>query len=93
VRQTVFKLLLACLLLVATPSSATEQVGPYEWTDVDRLVVIGDVHGSYDKLLPLLKGTNLVDENLAWTGGETHLLFLGDLTDRGPLEKMVLDLV
>jgi hypothetical protein len=86
-------LVFALLLLRASPSAASEQVGPYEWTGVERLVVIGDVHGSYDKLLPLLKGTNLVDDDLIWIGRESHLLFLGDLIDRGPLEKMVLDLV
>ena len=65
----------------------------YVWTDVPRVVAIGDVHGSYDKLLKLLRGTGLVDEKLAWTGGDTHLVFVGDLIDRGPDDRPVLDLV
>ena len=66
---------------------------PYEWTDVSRIVAIGDVHGSYDKMLELLRGTDLVDEELSWVGGETHLVFVGDLVDRGPDDRPVLDLV
>jgi len=64
----------------------------YVWTDVPRVVAIGDVHGSYDKLLKLLRGTGLVDEKLAWTGDDTHLVFVGDLIDRGPDDRPVLDL-
>ena len=80
-------------LLLQTAAWASEEPRPFEWTGIERIVAIGDVHGSYDKLLQLLQGTDLVDSALAWTGGETHVVFLGDLTDRGPLERPVLDLV
>lgn len=76
-----------------TVASAAEQLGPYEWTGITRIVAIGDVHGSYDKLVELLKGVQVVDEDLRWIGGDWHLVFLGDLTDRGPQERPVLDLV
>ena len=66
---------------------------PHEWQKIPRVVAIGDVHGSYDKLLKLLRGTDLVDEELSWAGGETHLVFVGDLVDRGPDDRQVLDLV
>jgi hypothetical protein len=56
------------------------------------VVAIGDVHGSYDKLLKLLRGTALVDDQLAWTGDDTHLVFVGDMVDRGPDDRQVLDL-
>jgi hypothetical protein len=57
------------------------------------VVVIGDVHGSYDKLLKLLLGTGLVDADLSWTGGTDHLVLVGDMIDRGPDDRQVLDLV
>lgn len=66
---------------------------PFEWDGVPRVVTIGDVHGSYDKLLRLLRGTELVDNQLAWKGGETHLVLVGDMVDRGPDDRQVLDLV
>lgn len=64
----------------------------WEWEDVDRIVVLGDVHGSYDKMLTLLEGTQIIDSDLAWIGGEDHLVFVGDLVDRGPHDRKVMDL-
>lgn len=90
------KSLLASAVLavaVASPSIAAEQVGPYEWQNVERLVVFGDVHGSYDKLVTLLQRTETIDADLAWSGGEAHVVFCGDLVDRGPNERPVLDLI
>ena len=92
-RSPIWSVLLFGLLLQPGALRAAEQVGPFEWSGVERLVVIGDVHGSYEKLLPLLRGTGLVDEQLAWVGGTSHVAFLGDLIDRGPLERPVLDLL
>ena len=66
---------------------------PFEWNDIPRVVAIGDVHGSYDKLLQLLRGTDLVDDGLSWTGGTDHLVLVGDMVDRGPDDRQVLDLV
>ncbi len=57
------------------------------------MVAIGDVHGSYDKLLKLLRGTGLIDAELSWMGSTDHLVLLGDLVDRGPDDRQVLDLV
>lgn len=85
--------LLACLLALATGSPAVGESTPYEWNAVSRIVAIGDVHGSYDKLISLLQGTGVVDEALDWSGGSTHVVFIGDLIDRGPQELEVLDLV
>jgi hypothetical protein len=69
------------------------QVSQWEWEGIDRIVAIGDVHGSYDKFITLLKGTGLVDESLSWTGGETHLVMVGDLVDRGKNDRGVVELV
>ncbi|HEY0756824.1 MAG TPA: metallophosphoesterase family protein [Ktedonobacteraceae bacterium] len=55
--------------------------------------VIGDVHGQLKKLTRLLKDVQLVDEQLAWIGGNATLWFIGDLVDRGPDSIAVLDLV
>lgn len=52
-------------------------------TGVDSLFVVGDVHGEYDTLLRLLRNAGLVDAHGGWTGGRSHIAFLGDLFDRG----------
>ena len=50
---------------------------------VDSLFVVGDVHGEFDRLVTLLTNAGLIDGDLAWSGGRRHLVFVGDLTDRG----------
>ncbi len=89
-------LLLAMLLFPALPVHAAEEREPaasWQWDDVSRVVAIGDVHGSYEKLLSLLQGIGLIDAQNAWTGGAQHLVFCGDLVDRGPDDRAALDLV
>lgn len=51
---------------------------------LDSLWVVGDVHGEYDRLRSLLENAGLIDDAGHWTGGRSHLVFLGDLMDRGP---------
>ena len=80
------------LSVVLPVSSRGAEPSPWQWDDIPRVVAIGDVHGSYDKLLKLLRGSGLVDDQLGWTGGDTHLVFVGDLVDRGPDDRQVLDL-
>lgn len=81
------------VLLFAIQLLHADQISEWEWEGIDRIVAIGDVHGSYDKFIILLKGTGLVDENLSWTGGETHLVLVGDLVDRGENDRGVVELV
>lgn len=78
--------------LCSSPSSLQAEGSRWEWEGVSRVIALGDVHGSYDKMVTLLQGTKLIDENLAWKGGNQHLVFCGDLTDRGPNDRHVLDL-
>ena len=53
-------------------------------TGVDSLFVVGDVHGEYDSLFRVLQGAGLVDSRGRWSGGSRHVVFLGDVFDRGP---------
>jgi len=63
------------------------------WTGVEKIVAVGDVHGDYEDFVKILKGTELIDKELHWTGGKTHLVQTGDILDRGPDAKKVLDLL
>jgi hypothetical protein len=60
---------------------------------VQRIVAIADVHGAYDELVSILRETAVIDDTLHWRGGETHLVSLGDLVDRGPDSRKVMDLL
>ena len=53
------------------------------YRNVDSIYVVGDVHGRYNQLTNLLHKSNLINSDLEWIGGKAHLVFLGDLFDRG----------
>ncbi len=81
------------LLLSGIHLVQADQVSKWEWEGIERIVAIGDVHGSYDKFVTLLRGTGLVNENLSWIGGEAHLVMVGDLVDRGKDDRGVVEMV
>jgi len=56
-------------------------------------VAIGDVHGAYDRFVALLRQAGLIDMRNHWSGGRAVLVQTGDLVDRGPDSRKVLDLV
>ncbi|MGB5294648.1 MAG: metallophosphoesterase, partial [Thermoanaerobaculia bacterium] len=78
-------------LIAAKP--APDQVSQYEWTEVTRVVAIGDLHGSYEKALRILKAAGLIDDDLRWIGGEEHLVITGDVLDRGTGGRELMDLI
>ncbi|TWI10652.1 phosphatidylinositol 3-/4-kinase [Lysobacter ruishenii] len=65
----------------------------YRFSNVDRVVAIGDVHGAYPEFVQVLEGTGLVDANLHWIGGRTHLVQNGDVFSRGDQALKVVELL
>ncbi len=65
----------------------------YEFNTNSRVVAFGDVHGAYDDWVALLRETGVIDARLDWSGGTTHLVSLGDLIDRGPGSRRVVELL
>lgn len=61
--------------------------------DAARVVAISDVHGAYDAMVETLTNVGILDSNLAWAGGNTRLVIVGDLVDRGPRSRDVMDLL
>jgi hypothetical protein len=84
---------LLALLLVAVLVAAPVAFARDTWPAVQRIVAIGDIHGDYDQFVAVMKAAGLVDDQLNWTGGETHLVQTGDVPDRGPDTRKVLDLL
>jgi hypothetical protein len=84
---------LAALLVAPAAPSVAAAGTPCEFTGVDRIVAIGDVHGAYDRMVGILQTTGLIDTRLRWTGGKTHLVQVGDILDRGPDSLKALDLL
>ncbi|MBP6978050.1 MAG: ankyrin repeat domain-containing protein [Bacteroidales bacterium] len=56
---------------------------PHEFDHVDRIFVVGDMHGQYDSLVTMLRQCNVIDNELNWSWGTGHLVFTGDIFDRG----------
>ena len=60
--------------------------------DCDRIVAIGDLHGGIEAARTMLDQTGLVDDAGMWVGGDSCLVQLGDLVDRGARSRELLDL-
>lgn len=90
---TVLVLLVLALPALVSGSLGPEQVSQHEWTGVTRIVAIGDLHGSYEKALRILEAAGLIDDDLAWSGGEEHLVITGDVLDRGTGGRELMDLI
>jgi len=91
-RSLVWSQLSALLIL---PFLLWEPAAADDWrySDVERVVAVGDVHGAYDVLISTLQSSDVVDDGLAWSGGPTHLVFTGDILDRGSKSRLVMDLI
>jgi TPR repeat protein len=75
------------------PKPRQDQEYPDLWTGVSRIVAVGDVHGDYEQFVGVLESAGLIDGSANWTGGKTHLVQTGDIVDRGPDSRAVLDLL
>lgn len=49
-----------------------------------RIVAIGDIHGDYDNFIAVLQEAGVIDQRRRWRGGNTRLVQVGDIPDRGP---------
>ncbi len=75
-RLWIWPLLAFAALLV--PGAAKAQSAPA------RIVTIGDIHGDNDAWLAVAGAAGLIDSKGRWAGGQTVLVQLGDVVDRGP---------
>ncbi len=82
--------LTASLLALANRPPARAETLP---DSTQSLVAIGDVHGDFDDFCTILQRVGLRDEQRHWTGGKATLVQVGDLIDRGPKPREVMDLV
>ncbi len=87
-----FQLFLLSFLLAAGLAQAkAKKVDDYYWTGVERVVAIGDLHGDYEQYIAVMKSAGLIDKKGKWAGGKTHLVQTGDITDRGPDSRKIID--
>lgn len=89
VRYGLLLTLAACWLGLATPATAQKAV----FSGVDRIVAVGDVHGDLAAFTEVLRSAKVIDAGGKWMGGKTNLVQIGDLPDRGPDTRQVIELL
>jgi len=80
-------------LLVFVLAAARLLQGQDSFDKIERVVAVGDVHGGFEEFVGILRMAGIIDGRNRWTGGKTHLVQLGDVVDRGPRSRDVLDLL
>ena len=84
-------IILALMLFANLAFAGATQIDEYQWDGVERIVAIGDLHGDYTNYMATLKAAGLVDKKGKWSGGKTHLVQTGDIPDRGPDTRKIID--
>lgn len=79
----------ACLV-VATLAGACATAEDTEKSAL-RIVAIGDLHGDYEAYENILRAAALTDNRGRWSGGKTILVQTGDIADRGPDTRDIIE--
>ncbi|MCM2277904.1 MAG: metallophosphoesterase [Oligoflexia bacterium] len=89
-KSATLKALFLGLLWIAAPAWAE---APASITAEPPVVAVGDIHGDLSALVTILGGQGLIDAEGNWKGGSSQLVFVGDLNDRGPDTRYIMDYV
>lgn len=82
-------LLLFTFLSLQKASASNES---FELSTTGKILVVGDIHGDYHEFETLIRSAGIIDGKLNWQAGDTQLVSVGDLLDRGPNSRKVMDL-
>ena len=82
-------LYLSLILVIAAPLQAND----WRVDGAERVVAISDIHGAYEAMVATLQNVGILDDELAWAGGASHLVIVGDILDRGPRSRDAMDLL
>jgi len=91
--RLIFPILLLCLPACQATLAQPRQLDEYSWEGVERIVAVGDIHGDYDNFMETLRLAGLVNRRGRWSGGTAHLVQTGDIPDRGPDTRKIMDYI
>lgn len=77
--------------LIAAFAAITLAACAHAADNPQRVVAIGDLHGDYAAYLDIVEAAGVADERGRWTGGQTVLVQLGDVPDRGPDTRKIIE--
>lgn len=82
-------------VFIATVLCGDDAWSAAEWrfSGADRVVAVADIHGAYDAFVRILRRSGVIDAEVRWAGGTTHLVIVGDVLDRGPDSRQAMDLI
>jgi Calcineurin-like phosphoesterase len=84
-------ILLAACLAAPGPWAAGAAAVPQAARASARVVAVGDIHGDLDAFTGILRRAALIDAGGHWSGGGATLVQVGDMIDRGPKSRGVMD--
>ncbi|HCC70471.1 MAG TPA: hypothetical protein DEQ09_04880 [Bacteroidales bacterium] len=58
-------------------------IPPCIYDTPSKIFVMGDIHGQYERMVEMLISGGVIDDKLNWSWGDGHLIFIGDIFDRG----------
>lgn len=79
------------LVLLTGCAIAFELDPEHHYSGVERIVAMGDLHGDWDGYMATLNAAGLVDSRGRWAGAQTHLVQTGDIPDRGPDTRRIIE--
>lgn len=82
--------LVAAAAAILIPQTAL-WAGEDEFPQPSRIVAVGDVHGDFAQFTAVLRSAGVIDGKNKWAGGQTHLVQLGDIPDRGADTKKIIE--
>jgi hypothetical protein len=83
------RLALVCFVLLPIAALAN----PWQFDDVGRIVAVADIHGAYEPMVATLTNAGVIDAERKWSGGDSHLVIVGDILDRGAESRDAMDLL
>ncbi|HEY7800350.1 MAG TPA: metallophosphoesterase [Hyphomonadaceae bacterium] len=78
----------AALSLALLGCASAEPQAP---ATVHRIVAVGDLHGDFAAWRAIAQAAGLTDSRGRWTGGKTVLVQTGDVVDRGPDGRKIIE--
>src|SRR6056297_2839573 len=83
--------LFALIAAFGIAGAAPREISDHQWAGVERIIAIGDLHGDYANYIKTLCAAELVDHRANWVADDTHLVQTGDIPDRGPDTKKIIE--
>jgi hypothetical protein len=88
--QTILRIAVCILAVAGCDRTLADD---YRFTDIERVVAMSDPHGDHAAMLRTLGNAGIVDTDGNWAGDDAYLVITGDLLDRGPDSRAIMDLV